>query len=320
MSMFSIPDIVEKLWGLKEEDLNNIIRVEGLKDVTHEFSGEIRKTTERFDSLSDLRIIAFNNDSGVDPESKAAFKAWISAGRTIFYHSWFSNKGCCVVLVHDPKGISRLTAYNHILYHEYVHHFQFTYGNFPYYIAKQGQQEWIPPFVNPCEVGPQTGSAFVDNLLLEDMFTFVQDANERISDVICEGILREKDLVGDFLEYYEQNVISNEDPNIFLPTTHQSSLKRYVRRLALRDNAEWGATVRLAYPTEDKAIRLISQGKKQAIKLNKEYSQASQAHDEIFKLCLDTDFNSFRSPKNYLCYFKKVMSLLNMKIKTSESW
>jgi hypothetical protein len=174
--------------------------------------------------------------------------------------------------------------------------------------------------VKPCTIGPRTGSAFVDNLLLQDMPVIIKDANERMSDVICEGILREKDLIGDFIGYYEQDVFSNQDPTYFLTLRHQSNLKRYVRRLVLRDNAEWSATVRLAYPEEDKAIRLISQGKKRAIKMNKKYVQASRAFDEIFKLCFDTDFNSFRFTDNYLSYFKKVMSLLNMRIKSPEDW
>jgi hypothetical protein len=320
MSMSSIPDIVEERWGLTEEDLNKIIRIEGLKDLSCEFSSEIRKTIETFDSLSDMRIIAFNDNSGVDSKSKATLTEWISSGKTIFYYPKFSNKECCVVLIYDPKGKSKLTKCDHILYHEYAHHFQFTDGNFPYYVAKYEQTEWNPPFVNPCKVGPQTGSFFVDNLFLPDIQSTIEDSNERISDIICEGILRESDLIGDCFGYYEQDVISNHDPIDFLPIPHPSSLRRYVRRLVLRDDAEWGATVRFAYPKEDKAIKLISQGKERAIKMNKKYLQASWVYDEIFKLCFDTDFNSFRFPGNYLSYLKKILSLLNMKIKTSEDW
>jgi len=46
-----------------------------------------------------------------------------------------------------------------------------------------------------------------------------------------------------------------------------------------------------------------------------EFPEASQAHDEIFNVCINTDFLSFRSPINVVNFTKKVMDLLNIEFR-----
>jgi len=228
-----------------------------------------------------------------------------------------------VVLIYSSKGEQTLRSYKHILCHEYAHHFQFTYAGFPYYIFKQRPPPAVPRFVEPYEVGPEIGSAFIDSLPLADLQSVIQDSNERISDIICEGLLRERDLTLDFLEYFKYDIALRKDPAITIPQQLRMrfpNLKRYVRRLALRDAAEWGATIQLAYPKNSNAIKAISQSRKGTIKLNKKLPNASQVYDRIYKLCVGTDFHLFKSLQKTTDYTKKVMDLLNIRIKTSEEW
>ena len=73
MSIFSVPDVAKPGWGL-EEDLNKIIRIENLKDLTNNFSQEISRVLDRFNSTSKIRLIEFDESSGVDSESRGYFK------------------------------------------------------------------------------------------------------------------------------------------------------------------------------------------------------------------------------------------------------
>jgi hypothetical protein len=321
MSIISIPDIMKDGWGLENEDLDKIIKIEGLRDVTQDFLDQIRIIRDAFGSVSNIRIVAFSERSGVNHRSKEIFNGLIRAGRDIFHHNWFSNRECCVVLIHNSKGKARLQSYKSILAHEYAHHFQWAYGGFPFYISKGLQSMHTASFIHPHEIGPEFGLVHIDGLLLPDMQLVIQDSNERISDVICEGLLREKGLVLDLLERYKDDVVRQEDPADCLPQKGISpNLKRYVRRLALRDQAEWGACVQQAYPKQKPALELVSKGRKFAINMNKKYSRASGAYDEISYRALNTDFNKFRLPENVVSYTKGVLESLSIRIKTSEKW
>lgn len=321
MSIRSVFDIAKNGWGLEDEDLDKIIRIENLKDKTQKFSDQIKTIVERFNSVSRLRIVAFNEQSGVERDSKVIFMTYILGGRNIFYHPPLSNKECCVVLIYPPKAELSLKTYEHILCHEYAHHIQFAHAGFPCYIFKRRPPVPLPPFLNPYEVGPKFGSVFVDGLRTPNLHFAIHDFNERLSDIICEGLLREKNLILDFFEWYQHNVALYRDPALDIPQQFRTPfMKRYVRRLGLRDNAEWGATVRLAYPKGLQIMKIISQGKRVAVKFNKRLPNASQVHDEIFDLCLNTGFRSFKSPEKAMNYTKKVLNLLNIKIKTSEKW
>jgi hypothetical protein len=62
----SVLDIVKNRWGLEDEDLNRIIKIENLKDVTQRFFNSVKRIIESFGSVSRLRIVAFNERSGID--------------------------------------------------------------------------------------------------------------------------------------------------------------------------------------------------------------------------------------------------------------
>jgi len=131
--------------------------------------------------------------------------------------------------------------------------------------------------------------------------------------------LRERNLVYDFFEEFRNNVALKKDPALHFAYRRPCE-RRYVRRLVLRDNAEWGATVRLAYPKNEEVNKVISKCKKFAVKLNKRLPEASRIYDEIFNLCTNTDFHKFKSPQEVVNYTKRIFDLLNIKIESSESW
>lgn len=81
MSILSVFDLAEPKWGLNEEDLNAIIRVERLKDMTKDFSDSIETITQKFGFPAGIKIVAFDEHSGVDNNSRRFFRLLINAGR-----------------------------------------------------------------------------------------------------------------------------------------------------------------------------------------------------------------------------------------------
>jgi hypothetical protein len=140
MSINSVPDIVRQGWRL-EEDLDRIIRIERLRDVSQKFSNQIKPVVDAFRARSRMRVIAFNEQSGIDRDSKAIFEAFISGEREVFYIGPLSNRECCVILVYDSTGESKLRSYKHTLPHEYAHHVQFAHESFPFLIAREVDEE-----------------------------------------------------------------------------------------------------------------------------------------------------------------------------------
>lgn len=326
MSIYSVPFLAEPGWGLVEEDLEKIIRLENLKDLTKDFLDQTKPLIEKFGSLFTIRIFAFDENSGVDSESKALFKSFMLYERNLFYYSVASNKECCVIFIHSSKGLRELKSNEHILPHECAHHYQFAFTDFPYYTSQKTYRDWVPPFVKGCGIGPISGSVYVDDLPLTSMPDatnhVIKDCVERVHDIICEGLLREKGLTKGFLEWIQEDTTQRRDPTLNIPDCDRTpDFKRYVRRLALRDCAELGAVVQLAYPNRD-LTQILSERKKFAAKLNKKHINAPHIFDEIFRLCTNTNFHTFKSPEKTSNYTKKILNLLNIKIKikTQEKW
>lgn len=320
VSIFSIDHLAEPKWGLRDEDLEKFIGAEKLRDMTSGFSVVGKYAAERFDSPDRIRIIAFNKNSGMNKESRTYFRSHIREGRQIFYNAALSNKETCVVLVSDPVGIDVLKWSIHVSLHEYAHHFQFAHGGFPYYIYKEKSCTWTPPqFVKLFEVGPATGSASIDDLPLPSMHMVIQNSNENLSNIICEGLLREKSMAFDAYRHYAELAIPT-DPAVSVPAHLRSTaMRRYYRRHDLQEYAEWAATVRLAFPHAPKRnLRAaFSRMRNFTIKLNKKHLDAAQAYDRIFRLCEVTDFNSFKNPEKAVAYSRKVLKLLKIHI---ENW
>jgi hypothetical protein len=319
VSIFSIDHLEEPKWGLRDEDLERLILAEKLRDITSSFSDIGKHTVKRFDSQDRIRIIAFHKNSGLNKESRTFFRSHIREGKQIFYDAALSNKETCVVLVSDPVGIEVLKWSIHVFMHEYAHHFQFAHGGFPYFVYKEKSRTWIPQFAKTFEVGPATGSASIDGLPLPSMHMVIQKSNQSLSNMICEGLLRERSLAFDVYKHYSELAIPT-DPIAFLPTRLRSeSMRRYYRRHTLREYAEWAATVQLAYPHAPKrSLKVVfSRMKNFTMKLNKKHLDAAQAYDRIFRLCETTDFNSFKNPEKAVAYSRKVFKLLKIQI---ENW
>jgi hypothetical protein len=220
-----------------------------------------------------------------------------------------SNKECCVMFLQNPDGIKMIESMPGILAHEYAHHFQVANAGFPFYFFRSKYETGEPPsFVKPYEIGSLVKEALLDNVRLPEG-TVIEDSLERIGDIICEGILRERRIPSAIEDLYKMDV-TGPDPPLILK---KEILKRYVYRLVLRDLAEWGALIQLALPQIASTLAHI--GKEKAHRLNKNHLNANQAYEAVFNLCLETDFNSFRKPTNMIAYTHKVFNILKIKLK-----
>lgn len=297
-------------WGLPEEDIDNIIKLEKMKDITKNFTKKIKALIKKFDFVAEIRIVSFNRDSGVDDTSNSFFNTMIDNDRNIIYMPDMSNKECCVIFVEEPNGINVLKNDESIIAHEYSHHIQFVYAGFPYYYNKGIQSTMgAPSFATPTEFGSSTGKAWVDNLLLPNYGIAIADSLERINDIICEGILQEKKIPSGLISLYKLNLTK---PTPFIPNTLGKSGKRYIHRLMLRDYAEWGAIITLSDPKI--VSSLLQKGRKKARNFNKKKVHAHQVYDSIFRLCLKTEFNLFREPKKVAEYSREIFNLLKIKL------
>lgn len=321
---FLLPSIENKIkggWGLEEKELDEFIKKENLKDLTEVLKEQAYKIIEAFGSKSTLRIVAYNDQSGADSVSKEFFTSLIEAQRNLIYSLSMSNKECCVILVYEPES-SLLRSYRYIFAHEYVHHFQWANAGFPFYVSKTEPPTWTPPFVTFCEIGPRVGFASIDDLLLPDFHMIIEDFIERISDQICDRLLIEKNVADDLLEYYKHEVAFQDSANGIqqAPYSIPHELKKYMRRLTLRDHAEWMALIRLIYQEDRDAIYTATLGGRFAKYLNKDYQKASEAYNELVNNYIGIDFNMFRFQDEVVKCIKKSIELLNITIETKEEW
>ena len=115
----------------------------------------------------------------------------------------------------------------------------------------------------------------------------------------------------------------NQDPAKNFPIQARSKFTaeiRYMRRLALRDVAEWHAILHLAYPNDQTLQKMLNYDKKWIVHLNKKYDKAKDAFNEIYEISLNTNYNSFKKARNAISYIKEVTNLLGIEIRTKESW
>lgn len=316
---FTIP-FVTKGYGLREEDLNEIIEMERLKDVSKRFSGPIQRIQRKFNSKTKIRIIEFNELSGANVESEDWFRRRIDGQRHIFFSHINSNKDCCVLFLYSGFDAKQKLFSERILPHEFAHHYQWVSENFPCFLPKSTPKEFLPQFATTYEIGPKVGSVYIDDIsLFDNLITIMNDLSERIADFVCEGILKEKGFGESILEEYLRG--RNQDPakNISIQRETMAPI-RYFRRLALRDVAEWHAMLCLAYPNDQTLKKMLTYDKKWIVKLNKKYDKAKYAFNEIYKISLNTNYTSFKKVRNAISYIKKVTNLLGIKIRTKEKW
>ena len=120
VSIDSIEHIEEPGWGLREEDLERIIRSEKLRDVTSRFSSLVKCITEDFDFVPGIRIVAFDKSSGLNKESRAHFRSQIREGRQIVYHAGLSNRETCAVLASSTSWIDDVAWPEHFVLDEWA--------------------------------------------------------------------------------------------------------------------------------------------------------------------------------------------------------
>jgi len=300
----------QKNWGLPDYLITMVIAAEKMQDVTALFSDQIKSVIAKFGNASQIRIAAFNDKSGADGRSKEIFKELIQQEREVMYCGDMSNKGCCVLFLDDPKGMAAVKNTPEILAHEYAHHYQFAHAGFPYYFSKsQRMVTGAPAFSTPYEMGTKTEAAFMDGVQLPEWEPVIEDSLERVSDIICEGILREKKIPSSIEKLYIQD-LARPAPSDMYP---KEIVNRYVKRLGVRDFAELGAILKLSGSGD--AESLIQKGREKARILNKNHMNANKAFDAIHTLCLATDFNLFKDPIPTMSYVEKVLAILKITVK-----
>lgn len=316
--------LVTKGYGLREEDLNEIIIIERLNDISRKFSESIQRIQEKLNSKTKIRMVEFNELSGTGPESKHWFNILIQAQRHIFYSYLHSNKDCCVLFYYagyKPKKGYKLFN-ERILPHEFAHHYQWASLEFPILLPKGTPEEYLPQFIRYFEIGPKEGSVYMDGKLFDNnLITLAKDFSERISDFVCERILIERGFKEGALEQYRED--RNSDPAEDYPPQVRSKLAteiRYMRRLTLLDAAEWHAILNLIYPNDQTLQNMLSYDKKWVIHLNKKFDRAKKVFNKIYEISLTTNYNSFKNVKNAVSYFKRITNMLGIEIKTQEAW
>lgn len=309
MSFHTADILHEPDWGLPDEYISKIIAIEKMKEITEHFNDLIKPLLSAFGNVSKIRIAAFNEKSGCDQLSNAAFKAFADSERYAMYVNSMSNKQCCVLFVHDPNGIHCIESMPGVLAHEYAHHFQLAHAGFPlYYRETKHNYPEGASFVKYSEIGSLVKKGWIDNMLLPEPMSAIEDSLERISDIICEGILRERKIPSALEDIYTTDV-TGPDPPLLIQT---EAFKRYVHRLSLCDFAEWAALITLKNPKIASAFLQI--GKERVCSLNKKYLDANRVYDLIFKACIETDYNQFRGRNPTIEYMQKIFDVLNIKL------
>ena len=261
-----------KRYGLRDVDLNELIIIVKLKDISSEFSEPIDEILGRFKSPQNIRILEFNELSGGNREANYYFNATILAQKHLFHDHLSSNQRCCVIYRYAGYRYPHSLFRARILPHEFAHHHQFAEEKMPCVLPKDTPQEYWPQFTTAYEVGPRMGRVYIDDSLLDqNTIALITDLRERIADLICERILIGKGYTHGMKEQF------HIERGRGLPPLFAKQLGQYVRRLALYDAAQWHAVLQICHPRDRSLRRQLAREKKRVLLLN-EYSGAEQRH------------------------------------------
>jgi hypothetical protein len=321
MSSNEIIPFITEGYGLSDEDLDEIILRENLKDVSEGYSTCIRRIQDRLHTKLRMRILEFGERSGSSIQVKLFFRQLILANRHLFYNHIYSNRDCGVVLMYSGlKDKNSELFFSRLLPHEFAHHYQLVEADFPLLLPRGAPSDLHPQFALSAEIGPLECDILVDALLLtEARIHFFKDFSERISDFVCEGILVSNGFTeGMFDEYLEIDTASpiKDIPRDF--PSYRATIK-YLSRLALRDEAEWHALLKSIYGTDFTNSKL-QLNKKRVLKLNKDLADRKQIFRKIFDISLKTNYHDFRRKEKAVDYIKRVSNLLNIEVRTIEKW
>jgi hypothetical protein len=307
-------------YGLKDEDLDEIISMDKLRDISSRYSQALSYIQKRFDTKTRIRILEFDRLSGVDHNGQAWYNALIDANRHLFYSTVHSNKNCCTIFLYGSfRGRSK-ELQNLSLPHEFAHHYQWQTEHFPLIVPRGCPKELLPQFADCCEVGPGKGEVYIDGLLLdEDSVDTFHDFNERASDYICERLLRQKGFTKGILDKYKSGIIA--DPASKDQAPYLSELgRRYVRRLALYDSAERDDMFTSLFPDNQDVTDILRKERDRVIRLNTVSATAEAAYDAIVDMLRGTDYLSLKNVPTLVSFIKSTMKLLDIEIRTREPW
>ena len=80
------------------------------------------------------------------------------------------------------------------------------------------------------------------------------------------------------------------------------------------------AMLTTAFPDEQNVNNLLRSEKEKILQLNRGFQNAKAAYDTITNLISKTDYLSLKDVSKMIAFIKKGMKLLNIDIKTTESW
>ena len=149
MSIRLVEPLVTKGFGLKDEDLDEIIRMDRLHDISSVYKEELKQILTAFSCHCRIRLLEFDELSGCDEIDNAWYNALISGQRHIFYSHLHSNKGTCVVFLYSNRAREENTFRKRTLLHEFSHHYQWAIDDFPCLIPK-GTPEFSSSVLEIC--------------------------------------------------------------------------------------------------------------------------------------------------------------------------
>lgn len=321
MSAATVVPFVTKGYGLSDEDLDEVILRENLKDISPLFVSAIKNTQERFKTNIRIRVLQFNRNSGSDYQSRKNFNLLANSEKNVFYNHLFSNRDCCVFFMFSDYSPQNIELFNNrIVPHEFAHHFQFVNG-FPCFLPKGCPSQYFPEFARVELIGPHNGEVFVDGLIVDDCrISFFKDFSERIGDLVCENLLIEKGFTEGLKEEYKE--LSQQDLRKTIPKSfpNYNHIIRYMNRLWLRDEAEWHEILKRVYHNDSQLDLQMKYGFKKVMKANKELGKRKAAFREIVEITARTHYTAYKEVDHALDYIKRVSNLLNLEIRCNENW
>jgi hypothetical protein len=320
MSVDAIIPFITKGYGLKSEDLDEVIPRENLRDNSQRFSTEIQEVLKKFSSSDRIRMIEFNEFSGSSRETNKFLNTMIADGRNMFYLPLYSNRNCCVILVYSAFHPDNRLLSCRLLPHEYAHHFQFSKESFPCILPKGIPSELYPEFTVNYSIGPATGRISIDNDLVDvSPQVLFKDLTERISDFICEKILLEKGYTEMLIDEYRIDCSHNllqRFAHISLPET----LKKYIRRLALFDEANWQSILNQLFPDNILLKNELKRCENRILRINKDYKKRRRAFNELHELFYYANYRGFKKLDAVVDCTRKILIYLGIKVISDEKW
>lgn len=309
MSIAAIAPLITRGYGLSDEDLDEVIPRENLRDISSLFASAIKNTRERFNTSIRIRVLEFSRASGSDLQGRKHFNVLANAKKNVFYNHLFSNRDCCVFFIYcNYKPQNAKLFNNRIVPHEFAHHFQFVNG-FPCFLPNGCPPQYFPEFAKVELIGPQNGEVFVDGSLVGDCRpTFFKDFSERIGDLVCESLLIEEGFTEGIKEEYLE--LSKQDLRKTLPKSLPSynHVIRYMGRLWLRDEAEWHELLKRVYKNDSQLHLQMRFNFKKVMKDNKELAQRKTAFREIVEITAKNHYTIYKEVNNVLTYIKQVLN------------